>query len=84
MVLGLTIMYSMCGVVAFTTGLIRSFTNDPVLIGYGVGFLRIAGFSWGLGDFSQMLLCIMKTHGKTAKSTAIGSSLMILNLAHDP
>lgn len=50
------------------------------MISRGARYLRIAGISYIPLGLSQMYLCIMKNSGKTAKSTVIGSSSMILNL----
>jgi putative MATE family efflux protein len=87
MVIALAIKCSLCitaifmiGAVFFSGQLMRIFTNDPLLIGYGIEYLQIVGFSYILTGFSQMYLCIMKNTGKTAKSTVIGSSAMVLNL----
>ena len=55
-------------------------TNEPALITRGAAYLRIAGFSYIPLGISQIYLCIMKNSGKTAKSTIIGSSSMVLNL----
>ena len=55
-------------------------TNEPALIERGAEYLQIVGFSYVPLGLSQMYLCIMKNSGKTAKSTLIGSSSMILNI----
>ena len=49
------------------------FTNEDVLIDYGVRYLRIAGFSYLLTGISQCYLVIMKT-SEHAKTTAAISS----------
>ena len=43
------------------------FTNEEVLINYGVSYLKIAGFSYLITGISQCYLVIMKTieHAKT-------------------
>ena len=52
------------------------FTNESVLIGYGVDYLRIAAFSYLLTGISQCYLVIMKT-SEHAKTTAIISSFTV-------
>lgn len=64
----------------FPALLMRFFTTDETLIAYGADYLRIMSFSFPLVSFSQVYLCIMKNSGKTAKSTVIGSSAMVLNI----
>lgn len=66
--------------VFFPALLMRIFTSDEALITYGAQYLRIMSFSFPLVSVSQVYLCIMKNSGKTAKSTVIGSSAMILNI----
>lgn len=65
----------------FPEHLMKVFTDDRALIVKGASYLRIAGFSYIPLGISQIYLCIMKNSGKTAKSTVIGSSSMILNVA---
>ena len=60
--------------------LMRVFTNEQALIDRGAAYLRIAGFAYIPSGISQIYLCIMKNSGKTAKSTVIGSSSMVLNI----
>ncbi len=52
------------------------FTNETVLIDYGISYLRIAGFSYLLTGISQCYLVIMKT-SEHAKTTAIISSATV-------
>ena len=52
------------------------FTNESVLFGYGVDYLRIAAFSYLLTGISQCYLVIMKT-SEHAKTTAIISSFTV-------
>ncbi len=55
-------------------------TDEPALILRGAAYLQIAGFSYIPLGISQIYLCIMKTSGRTAKSTLVGSSSMVLNV----
>ncbi len=56
--------------------LMQIFTNESVLIGYGVDYLRIAGFSYLLTGISQCYLVMMKT-SEHAKTTAVISSFTV-------
>lgn len=86
-ILALAIRYMMIVSVFFLTGtsifptqIMSLLTNETGLVYRGAVYLRIAGISYVPLGLSQMYLCIMKNSGKTAKSTVIGSSSMILNL----
>lgn len=60
----------------FPRYLMLLFTNETVLIDYGISYLRIAGFSYLLTGISQCYLVIMKT-SEHAKTTAIISSATV-------
>ncbi|NBI77524.1 MATE family efflux transporter [Anaerotruncus colihominis] len=86
-ILALAMRYMAFVAVAFLTGtllfpehIMSLLTNETTLIIRGAKYLQIAGISYVPLGLSQMYLCIMKNSGKTAKSTVIGSSSMILNL----
>ncbi len=64
------------GCVFFGRNLMLLFTNEEILIGYGVSYLRIAGFSYLLTGISQCYLVIMKT-SEHARTTAIISSATV-------
>lgn len=68
------------GTSLFPENIMSLLTNETALILRGAKYLWIAGISYMPLGLSQMYLCIMKNSGKTAKSTVIGSSSMILNL----
>ena len=68
------------GALGFPSLLMRIFTNEEVLIGLGIPYLRIVSFSYLLMGFSQIYLCIMKNSGRTLRSTVFSSTAMILNL----
>lgn len=68
------------GTSLFPENIMSLLTNETALILRGAKYLWIAGISYIPLGLSQMYLCIMKNSGKTAKSTVIGSSSMILNL----
>ncbi len=86
-ILALAIRYMMIvtavfliGTLLFSKQIMGLLTNETALIERGSLYLKIAGISYVPLGLSQMYLCIMKNSGKTAKSTVIGSSSMILNL----
>lgn len=56
------------------------FTNESVLIDYGVSYLRIAGFSYLLTGISQCYLVIMKTSEYARTTAAISSATVCLNI----
>ena len=60
--------------------LMRIFTDDPELIRLGLPYLRIVSWSYLFMGVSQIYLCIMKNSGRTMRSTAYGSSAVVLNL----
>ncbi len=75
----------LCGIVSvaffgacvlFPQYLMLLFTNENILIGYGVDYLKIAGFSYLLTGISQCYLVIMKT-SEHAKTTAVISSFTV-------
>ena len=65
------------GCVFFGRYLMLIFTNEEVLINYGVSYLKIAGFSYLLTGISQCYLVIMKTseHAKDNGSHKFNDSL---------
>lgn len=63
--------------VGFGKYLMLIFTNEQILIDYGVSYLRIAGFSYLLTGISQCYLIIMKI-SEHAKTTAIVSSATVV------
>lgn len=64
------------GCVFFGRYLMLIFTNEEVLINYGVSYLKIAGFSYLITGISQCYLVIMKT-SEHAKTTAVISSMTV-------
>lgn len=66
---------------AFLPGmLMRIFTPDPALIGYGSEYLRIVSVTYLMCGVSQIYLCIMKNSDLAAKSMVIGSTAALLNI----
>lgn len=60
--------------------LMQIFTDDPELIRLGLPYLRIVSWSYLFMGVSRIYLCIMKNSGRTMRSTAYGSSAVVLNL----
>ena len=67
--------------VLFPEWLMRLFTTDASLIGYGAEYLRIVGVTYLMLGISQIYLCIMKNSGLAARSMLIGSVSAVLNIA---
>ena len=60
--------------------LMRIFTSDPTLTAQGAVYLRAVSASYFLTGISQIYLCILKNSGKAARSSAISSTSVILNI----
>ena len=73
---GLVSVIFFCACMFIPDKLMLIFTNETVLIGHGVDYLRIAGFSYLLTGISQCYLVIMKT-SEHARTTAIISSATV-------
>ena len=56
------------------------FTNESVLVEYGVNYLRIAGFSYLLTGISQCYLIIMKVSGHAKTTAAVSSATVCINI----
>lgn len=72
-------LFSLAGLL-MPSVLMRIFTNDPVLIGLGIPYLRIVSISWLLMGISQMVLNIMKNSGRVLRSAIYGSVALITNI----
>ena len=60
--------------------LMMIFTNEPALIEIGIGYLRIAGWSYLLTGISQCYLTMMKVSDHAAPSAWISSGAVVLNI----
>ena len=60
--------------------LMHAFTHDPVLIGIGSAYLRIAGWSYLLTGVSQCFLAVMKFTDHVTPVAWISSSAVIANI----
>ena len=85
----LHLMLRFCGAVSilffglcelFPDLLMKIFTHDPVLIGIGIAYLRIAGWSYLLTGISQCYLAMMKVSDHVKESALISSSAVIFNI----
>jgi len=61
--------------------LMRMFSHDPVIIGIGSDYLRIAGFSYLITGVSQSYLTAMKVTDHVTPSAWISSSAVVSNIA---
>ncbi len=60
--------------------LMRIFTNETELILLGIPYLRTVSWSYLFMGITQIYLCIMKSSGRTLRSTIYGSTALVLNL----
>lgn len=60
--------------------LMRIFTNEPALIEGGRIYLRAVSPAFLLTGISQIYLCILKNTGRAAKSSAISSVSVVVNI----
>lgn len=61
-------------------GLMRVYTDVPVIISHGVDYLRIVSFSYIFTSFAFLFEAILKNTGFVRESTAISISMVILNI----
>lgn len=61
-------------------GLMRIFTNDPLLITNGASYLRAVALSYVFCGISQIYLILLKNTGHAALSSKISSSAVIINI----
>ena len=82
-------MLRLCGAVSFAFAaacelapglLMRLFTHDESLVAIGIGYLRIAGWSYLLTGVSQSYLATMKVTDHVSPAAAISSTAVVLNI----
>ena len=61
-------------------GMMKIFTNEDVLISYGVSYLKIAAISYLITGFSQCLIALIKLGKNTAAVAKISTVAVILNI----
>lgn len=61
-------------------GLMRIFTNDPLLIANGASYLRAVALSYVFCGISQIYLILLKNTGHATLSSKISSSAVIINI----
>lgn len=61
-------------------GLMRIFTNDPLLIANGASYLCAVALSYVFCGISQIYLILLKNTGHAALSSKISSSAVIINI----
>lgn len=64
----------------FPEPLMRLFAHDPVLLDYGVKYLKIASWSYLLVGVSQAYLAMMRVSDHAASSAWISSIAVVLNI----
>lgn len=77
---GVTSVLFFLGCVCFPQYLMMIFTNEPELIEIGVGYLKIAGWSYLLTGISQSYLTIMKVSDHASMTAKISSGAVIINI----
>lgn len=77
---GLVSVLFFVGCIGFPRALMILFTNEEELIEIGVGYLRIAGWSYLLTGVSQCYLAVMKVTDHTAQTAQISSFAVIINI----
>ncbi len=83
MSLRIAFIISICFCVActcFPRQLMMIFAEDENLIGIGMGYLRIAGYSYLLTGLSQCFLGTMRVTGHADRSALISSGAVIINI----
>lgn len=64
----------------FPRYLMLIFTHDPILIEVGIGYLKIAAWSYLLTGISQCYLAIMRVTGHASRSAWISSGAVVINI----
>lgn len=77
---GLVSLLFMLACILFPRTLMLIFTNEESLIGIGIGYLRIAGWSYLLTGISQCYLTMMKVTDHVARSAWISSGAVLINI----
>lgn len=87
-ILGLGLKLSMIASVVFFLltllipgTLMDLYTSDPVLVSYGIRYLRIIGFSYLAMGISQMVFAFMKSMEQTKTASFISSGSLVCNIA---
>lgn len=61
-------------------GIMKVYTNEPVLIEIGVRYLKIAGWSYLIAGVSQCYLCLIKVSEKAKYTAIITGTTVVLNI----
>ena len=77
---GLVSLLFFLGCLLTPRALMMVFTHEPALIDIGVGYLRIAGWSYLLTGISQCYLTTMKVTDHAAHSAWISSGAVVINI----
>ena len=60
--------------------LMRLFTNEEALVGIGIRYLRIAGWSYLITGASQTWLAVMKISGHARETAVVSTGAVIINI----
>jgi putative efflux protein, MATE family len=89
-ILGISCIFSICISIlffvlsfCFPEVLMRIFTNNEGLIGYGTEYLRVTSFSYLAMAISQMYLNVIKSMEKANLSAGISSMCLLLKIIFD-
>ena len=77
---GLASLVFCLGCLVTPRALMMIFTHDPALIEIGIGYLRIAGWSYLLTGVSQCYLALMKVTDHATPSAWISSGAVVINI----
>lgn len=64
----------------FPRYLMLAFTNEEVLINIGIGYLKLAGWSYLITGISQLYLTVMKVSNHVVMCATISSTAVVLNI----
>lgn len=77
---GITSIIFFIGCVFFPRYLMLIFTDEEVLINIGIGYLKLAGWSYLLTGVSQVYQTLMKVTDHAKQSAIVSSSTVVINI----
>ena len=79
--LTIPILLVFCGLGLFIPeGIMRVYTNEPVIIEYGVGYLRMVAFAYIFAGLTQVLEAVLKNTELVKESTIISIFIVFANV----
>ena len=70
-----------CAAMLFPEQVMRIYTTDQELIGYGMQYLRIVGAGYLLNAFTQVYISAQRSMERTMFGTVVNMTAMVLNVA---